>query len=285
MNKPKKESYIWIGRVTDSGNVRAKRVGYFEGTEKYGETPTHAMMGMYRGKRWRCPEDSRIVFWWESPEPKEAEMVEEWLASKGVKVKRQIANVPYDDESFEAMEDNDTIYDLAHGHRELSDFKKDREKAALNRFLKKYDLRSRQLATTSESVKSFCGLFESERLPSGPLQTFKDGEVLWFEYHCDESDSSKDAHLRDRSHQKVTVVKMVKDSDGWVLKVPTMRERAEDGCPIAYEVKFSDGLVGTVMEDELFYDRSSWNRPDPPNNRNQSGEWEWNGFKMVPVEK
>jgi hypothetical protein len=41
-------------------------------------------------------------------------------------------------------------------------------------------------------------------------------------------------------------------------------ERAAQGQPAAYQVKFKDGLVDTAMEDELLDSREHFTRPDPP---------------------
>jgi len=85
------------------------------------------------------------------------------------------------------------------------------------------------------------------------------GTVRWFEYHCFESDESNDAALWHRSHTRVTVVSLEESGIG-----DTKAERAINGCPAVYTVRFEDGYVGDVFEDELVYQRSQFVRPDPP---------------------
>jgi len=125
-------------------------------------------------------------------------------------------------------------------------------------------------------------LQEGVRDPRGPNETFVPGERVWFEYHCDESDGSSDSHLRDRSHQMVTIVKI----DGKVL-ASTQQERFSGAVPVGYKIKFKDGLIDGAFEDELSYDRSGWYRPDPPLNRDSGmgPKWYWNGKKMVKKSK
>jgi len=98
-----------------------------------------------------------------------------------------------------------------------------------------------------------------------PLPTTEDvrtiGQGLFFEYHCEESASSCDAELWYHSHQKVTVLRFV-DNDGWMIQ--TLKERSETGHPIAYEIEFADGFIGTALEDELLDSEKEYFRPDPP---------------------
>lgn len=98
-------------------------------------------------------------------------------------------------------------------------------------------------------------------------EQWQPGEAAWFEYHCDESDSSVDVVLRDRSHQRVVVVGE-EPSDAW--EGSSFRERGEAGQPKAYGVRFGDGFLGTAVEDELSDDRSVWYRPDPAKSQRNS---------------
>lgn len=75
------------------------------------------------------------------------------------------------------------------------------------------------------------------------------GRVYWFEYHCLESPGSHDAQLWYRSHRKVEVRKQLE---------------TDEGEPKVYEVKFEDGWIGDVFEDELYVSKRNFNRPDPP---------------------
>lgn len=52
----------------------------------HGETPTHAGLGIYTGTRWRYPEGSNTVFWWEQPTKEEQWAVEGVLAKRGYRV-------------------------------------------------------------------------------------------------------------------------------------------------------------------------------------------------------
>lgn len=139
-------------------------------------------------------------------------------------------------------------------------------------------------------LKNYLRWFEQSQIqesvePAGPRQTFRPGETVWFEYHCDESDNSADTALRDRSHQQVKILKLDRTSDGWTTGLATRDDRCAEGCPIAYEVVFKDGFKGTAVEDELSYSQDEWVRPDPPHNRNQAGMWRWNAKRgrMEPV--
>lgn len=158
---------------------------------------------------------------------------------------------------------------------------------------RKFELKCNQPVSVHDLpalLKNYERWFEQRQIqesvePAGPRQTFRPGETVWFEYHCDESDRSADTALRDRSHQQVKVLKLDRTCDGWASGLKTRDERCDNGCPMAYEVLFSDGFKGTAVEDELDYTRDFWNRPDPPNNRNQAGTWRWNAKRgrMEPV--
>ena len=89
----------------------------------------------------------------------------------------------------------------------------------------------------------------------------KRGDQVWFEYHCNESHDSAHAELWYHSHQKITILRIAKN-DG--MTTPSFEERCENGLPICYKIKFSDGYVHTATEDELFDNKRDFNRPDPP---------------------
>ncbi len=88
----------------------------------------------------------------------------------------------------------------------------------------------------------------------------KKGDEFWFEYHCNESYSSEHAEWWYRSHQKVTILKCNNKEDA----VYPLDDRYEDGILLGYDVKFKDGFVGEVMEDELLKSKAEFTRPDPP---------------------
>lgn len=96
----------------------------------------------------------------------------------------------------------------------------------------------------------------------GAREQWAPGDVAHFEYRCTESHDSADAHLWYRSHQVVTVVCEDPESDAW--EGSTYDERSEAGTPKVYNVRFSDGFVGTVWEDELLVRSEFFYRPDPP---------------------
>lgn len=80
-----------------------------------------------------------------------------------------------------------------------------------------------------------------------------EGEKAYFEYHCWQSHDSSDAELWYRSHQEVTIIKM-EPNDGFDILQDGFAERMDAGHPIAYSVKFKDGFIGHVTEDEFFVD-------------------------------
>lgn len=81
----------------------------------------------------------------------------------------------------------------------------------------------------------------------GGREHWAHGERAFFEYHCNQSHDSEDAQLWYRSHQEVTVLGRG-DDDGHAA---THAERAENGTPRIYSVRFDDGHEGEVFEDEL----------------------------------
>jgi hypothetical protein len=86
------------------------------------------------------------------------------------------------------------------------------------------------------------------------------GQQYWFEYHCWESDESADAPLWHRSHEKVTIVKRMKD-DAW--EGSTFEERNEAGALMAFLARWDNGFEWCVIEDELLDSPSDFFRPDP----------------------
>lgn len=82
-----------------------------------------------------------------------------------------------------------------------------------------------------------------------------------FEYHCLESDESCDAQLWYRSHQPVTVVRMIPGDA--VLEWPKLK-RLEEGQLVTYRVKFDDGQEFDVFEDEVLGSSAEFTRPSPP---------------------
>lgn len=102
-------------------------------------------------------------------------------------------------------------------------------------------------------------------LPSGVKENWTAGEQAYYEYHCLESMESSDAHLWMRSHQVVTILSRNVDDEVFNgVDGLTFPERAEEGAPTTYQIKFSNGLVGCAWEDELFTGSHFYYRPDPP---------------------
>lgn len=85
---------------------------------------------------------------------------------------------------------------------------------------------------------------------------------VFFEYHCYEGHDSADAQLWYRSHQKVTVLKQTEKGAG-----KTKLERANNGQPAVYRVRFADGYIAEAIEDELMDSRKGFFRPNPPKNK------------------
>jgi hypothetical protein len=71
----------------------------------------------------------------------------------------------------------------------------------------------------------------------------------WFEYHCWESEDSADAELWRRTHQRITVLRMLSPNESDYEM---------------YEVRFADGYKGHVFADELMHTRKNFERPDYP---------------------
>ena len=89
---------------------------------------------------------------------------------------------------------------------------------------------------------------------------WRPGEVAYFEYHCYMGHDSADAELWYRTHQPVEIMKMTNPGYG-----RTYRDRAWDGEPRMYRIRFLDGWVGGAFEDELYTSTKYWSRPfNPP---------------------
>jgi hypothetical protein len=97
-------------------------------------------------------------------------------------------------------------------------------------------------------------------VPPGRRETWESRDYPWFEYHCTESDSSCDAELWHRSHQRVLLLGRDSDED----YPGSYAERAEAGMPRCYRIRFDGSYTGTATEDELFTDPAYFERPDPP---------------------
>jgi len=93
----------------------------------------------------------------------------------------------------------------------------------------------------------------------------KVGKEFWFEYHCFESDESCDSEIWYRSHQKVKVLSVSE----WSFD--ELKVRIEDGQPRVYSVKFNDGFIADVLEDELMESKDEFYRPDPPKTMKKGG--------------
>ena len=100
------------------------------------------------------------------------------------------------------------------------------------------------------------------------------GNRAWFEYHCYEGHDSCDAQLWYHSHQEVTILGEA-DADGSSKRMPgsAPEERAENGTPRVYRIRFTDGQVFDAAEDELMTDRKGFYRPNPPKPKTVQGHW------------
>lgn len=76
-------------------------------------------------------------------------------------------------------------------------------------------------------------------IPIGESPPVEPGKTYWFEYHCDETDTSADVHLRNRSRSRVKVLKLSGDS------------APDDQDALVWEVQFDDGFVAPAFDDEL----------------------------------
>ena len=86
----------------------------------------------------------------------------------------------------------------------------------------------------------------AERLPKILKNYWRKGELAYFEYHCDQSESSCDYPLYQHSHQIVKVLKISEMGYG-----RTLMERGENCMARVYRIRFSDGLEWDAFEDEL----------------------------------
>ena len=91
------------------------------------------------------------------------------------------------------------------------------------------------------------------------------GQTYWFEYHCLEDKASQDSELWALSHQQVDVVSLVERGNG-----NNEQERASDGCPAVFRVRFHNGTEKDVFEDELMETKEQFYRPDPPDSMSKT---------------
>ena len=85
----------------------------------------------------------------------------------------------------------------------------------------------------------------------GNKNSWRPGEVAYFEYHCYMGHDSSDAEAWYRSQQPVTILSVTALGVG-----KTARARLNNGEPRVYKVRWQDGFEYDVMEDELYVDRS-----------------------------
>jgi hypothetical protein len=101
-------------------------------------------------------------------------------------------------------------------------------------------------------------------VPEGQRERWEPGSQAMFEYHCWESKDSNDADLWRRTHKPVVVISgPTYDDDPACPGCPeTALERADEGMPYLYRVRFPDGSEGDVFEDELLVSEQYFTRPD-----------------------
>lgn len=105
-----------------------------------------------------------------------------------------------------------------------------------------------------------------DALPWGGRERWQPGDQAFFEYRCLESHESADAEAWYHSHQEVTVVSENED-DGQRTKFANQQERAEEGMPVTYLIRFGDGITWCAFEDELLVSPEFYERPDPESRR------------------
>lgn len=103
---PLVEGWIVLGTVDDDGVVKMETVD--TRGDWQGETPTHAGLKIHTGTRWRYPEGSNTVFWWEQPTKEEQWAVEGVLAKRGYRVLHH-----------KEMVDGSIEDEISHGRRRL----------------------------------------------------------------------------------------------------------------------------------------------------------------------
>ncbi len=121
----------------------------------------------------------------------------------------------------------------------------------------------------------------AEVLETNPHKgTWKKGERAWFEYHCYEGEDSADAPAWHHTHQRVTII-----SEGEADETAeglTFRQRAAQGVPKTYRVRFDDGLEWDAFEDELTTTPKDFYRPSYEPVRGNPQVRENPGFPVVP---
>ena len=85
------------------------------------------------------------------------------------------------------------------------------------------------------------------------------GKAYFFEYHCTESEKSCDAELWHHTHQKVTILRRLKN-----------KVEVDESIGRMYRVKFPDGFEYDVLEEELLdsprqYTRAAYYSPKKTN--------------------
>jgi hypothetical protein len=112
-----KKQYLWIGVVDSHGAVHAERIEMKSAFEEFGETPVHGHFNFPTDfNRWRYPEGSNTVFWYEGENIKQdtIDVVNEFLYNRvgvsGLKHKM----VTGEEEDYE-----DVLYDVMHGLEKL----------------------------------------------------------------------------------------------------------------------------------------------------------------------
>ncbi len=100
-------------------------------------------------------------------------------------------------------------------------------------------------------------------MSAGPVpEGWNPGDLAHFEYHCYEGEDSADAELWHRTHQQVTVISGPYSDPSFGPPAGTAAERADNGLPFTYTIRFTDGHEGDAWEDELLTSPEFFRRPD-----------------------
>jgi len=95
-------------------------------------------------------------------------------------------------------------------------------------------------------------------------------QFKFFEYHCNESFTSADVQIWLRSHQIVEILKC--ENIESYHEDTTFEQRLDDGIPLVYIIRFSDGFERGAFEDELLDSKEEYSRGDPPT-EDEYQEW------------
>jgi len=106
---------------------------------------------------------------------------------------------------------------------------------------------------------------QEDRPDSAWRETWRQGATAHFEYHCWQSHDSADAELWYRSHQPATILKCVERGEG-----RRAADRADNGQPRVYRVRFQDGFEGDACEDELLTAANYFDSVWAPGNRSEA---------------